>query len=212
VPEGTRPAPPDDTVRVVFLGTQSGFSFALIMWLQLTASARNATDLAAILTTINTAWGAQWKPLQPGTCVLNSIQGIWKTPGGGEIVATNGTTQTGSSGDTVVMNIATAPVVNWHIDQYYRGGKPRSYMPAPRSSHVTDAVHLTAAGLTAYGSAAAAFLTAVNAAASGSISATRLGTVSFARANAWRVPPVFYPYTSASIRSTLGIQRRRLLA
>jgi hypothetical protein len=50
----------------------------------------------------------------------------------------------------------------------------------------------------------------VNALTATHVSAVALGTVSFARHNAWRVPPVFYAYKSAGVRNFIGTQRRRV--
>lgn len=212
MPAGTRPAPPDDTVRLVHSGTIAGLPWAMIMWLQVTASSRVAADLSAVLTSISSSYLARFVPRVPALCVLTQLQGVWKTPGGGEIVATNNTTRAGTNVNALLNNVATAVVLDWHIDQYYRGGKPRSYFPGPPGSDCTDSVHLTGTALTNWQTAAAGYLADINALASGGISAVKLGTVSFQRGNAWRVPPVFYPYNSVGVRSVLGIQRRRLLA
>lgn len=211
MPTGTRPAPPDDTVRLSLSGTVESMPFAMVQWLSVTAASRSAADLSAVLTTISGAYNTNIVPVVPNLVVLTQIQGVWKTPGSGEIVATNSTTRTGSLAGTMIGNVATCSVASWHIDQYYRGGKPRSYLPGVCTSQSGDGVHLTGAAITALASAWEAYRVAVNAASSGGISAVALGTVSFQRANEWRSPPVFYPFNSVSIRSTLGIQRRRLI-
>ena len=107
-------------------GTIGGLPWASILWLQFTAGARSATDLAAILTSISTSYLTNFVPLVTSQCVMNSLQAVWKTPGSGEIVATNATVRTGTNAGSMLLNIATAVVLNWHIDQYYRGGKPRT--------------------------------------------------------------------------------------
>jgi hypothetical protein len=42
------------------------------------------------------------------------------------------------------------------------------------------------------------------------ITAVQLGTISYARANAWRTPPVFVPYKGSTVANFLGSQRRRI--
>jgi hypothetical protein len=56
------------------------------------------------------------------------------------------------------------------------------------------------------------FISDVNALTHGTISAVELGTVRFASANAWLSPPVFKPYSTATVRGIVGTQRRRLAA
>lgn len=185
--------------------------WAIVLWLQLTAASRSATDLAAILTSISSSWNTRIVPRQPSTVVMNLLSAVWKTPGGGEIVATNATTRTGSNGGGTINNISTAVVVNWHIDQYYRGGKPRSYMPGVLTTDTSDGHTLNATPVSNWQTAMDGFRTDINALTTGGISAVKLGTVSFQRALEWRDPPVFYPYNSVTIRSTFGTQRRRLL-
>jgi hypothetical protein len=136
---------------------------------------------------------------------------VWITPGGGEIVQFNTTARVGTGAGPQLPNLATAAVMNWRVDKYYRGGKPRSYLPGVTSTNTTDYVHLTTSAINTYQSGMANFRTAVNAATSGGITAVALGTVSFISAKEWRSPPVFWPYLGVTVRSILGTQRRRLL-
>jgi hypothetical protein len=105
---------------------------------------------------------------------------------------------------------ATCAVINWSITDFYRGGHPRTYLAGIPQSKITNGRTL----LTAYAASLATqginFLTGINALTHGGISATALGTVRFASGNAWLSPPVFRPYQSATVRSILGTQRRRL--
>lgn len=211
MPEGTRPAPPDDTVRVAISGTFQSMPWTCVLWLSLTAASRSVTDLAAIITSLEASWNTRFTPRFPATVLKTLVAAVWKTPGGGELVTTNGTSRTGSNGGGTINNVAVAVVLDWHIDQYYRGGKPRTYMPSVITTDATDGVHLTSAAQTSWATAAEGFRSDVNALSSGGITAVKLGTVSFQRAHEWRVPPVFYPYNSVTIRPTMGIQRRRLL-
>lgn len=186
--------------------------WANILWLQLTATTRSGTDLAAVLTSLQSAWAGRFGNHTASDTSLTQVQGIWVTPGGGEIVGFNTTAAVGAVAGASVNNVATAALVNWRIDKYYRGGKPRTYVAGVPDGYCTDGVHLTSTALTNYNADANGFITAVNSITSGGITAVKLGTVSFIDADAWRSPPEFWQYLGANVRATLGTQRRRLLA
>jgi hypothetical protein len=69
---------------------------------------------------------------------------------------------------------------------------------------------LTAAYQASIAAAAVLWLSDTNALVGAHILTTKMGTVSFASHNAWRVPPIFRAFTSASVRGIYGTQRRRL--
>lgn len=207
-----RPKPPDDTIHLAFNGVQSSYTWACIMWLKVTASTRSGADLATLLTAVRGVWFNRLAGQMVPTCSMNEVKGVWIIPGGGEIVGSNTTAAPGSAAGPALPNLATCAVVNWRIDQYYRGGKPRTYLPGLASSFTTDFVHLTTAQLAAYQTAAGGFLQDMNALTAGAITNVKLGTVSFVQKKDWRNPPVFFPYNGSSIRSVLGTQRKRLLA
>lgn len=206
-----RPRPPDNSCRLVFTGVQSSFAWAMIMWLRMTASQPSGAALASALTTINSVWNTNLTALMPSTCILQQIEGVWILPNEGEIVQFNTTSRQGTNAGAQLPNISTCAVANWRIDKYYRGGKPRSYLPGVPTTSCTDGVHLTTAAITATQSAMSAFMQGINAITATGLEKVELGTVSFVKAKQWRNPPVFWPYLGVSVRSTLGVQRRRLL-
>jgi hypothetical protein len=114
------------------------------------------------------------------------------------------------SGNTAVNDAAACWLIDWGISDRYRGGHPRTYMPGPNTAHITNGSQIDGTMRPSMVTAANAFLTAVNAIVHGHITKVELGTVAFARANAWLTPPVFKPYTSAGIRQLLATQRRRI--
>jgi len=131
------------------------------------------------------------------------------TPGGGQLSSSEARTGTGSGG-TVVANDATCSVISWLTAVYWRGGKPRTYLPAPGEGMITAGNSLTAGQITALQADAAAFLTAINALTHGTITSTAFGFVSFRSGNAERSPSIFFPVTGARVHARLGTQRRRL--
>lgn len=192
-------------------GTQSSFTWAVILWLKLVASSRSGADLSTLLGAIRSAWSTNMAPLYPSSCSVTEMKAVWIIPGGGEIVISNTSAVPGTKVGTPMSTLASCAVLNWRIDQYYRGGKPRTYMPGLVNTDTTDNVHLTTAALGTAQTQAAAFLNAVNALTAGAITSCSLGTVSFQQKKQWRDAPVFYPYKGVTCRSVMGIQRRRLL-
>jgi len=192
-------------------GVQSSYTWAIILWLQVTASSRTGADLATLLGSFGSALSSNIMPTLVSTCSVTEIKGVWITPGGGEITGSDTTLRNGTVAPPALPNLATCAVLNWRIDQYYRGGKPRTYLPGVPEANTTDFVHLTTTALSNYQTKAAAFRTAVNAITAGAITAVKIGTISFQQHKQWRDTPVFFPYNGVSVRSVMGIQRRRLL-
>jgi hypothetical protein len=212
LPTGTRPAPPNGTCRLTFNGTIQGHKWALVVWLQLTAASPSVTDLNALLVLINSAYGTRFKPLLATDCIMNLMQGVWIPSTGTEIVASNGTVQTGSVGEAAVNDASACFVISHHISSYYRGGHPRSYLPGLRASAVTVGSDISGAVQTSMALAWTNFTSDVNAMTTGGITGVILGTVRFQSGDVWLTPPQFKPWLSSTVRTKIGTQRRRILA
>lgn len=206
-----RPKPPDDVVHLAFNGQQSSMTWAIILWLKVTASSRTGADLATLLGAIGSAWSTDIAQLYVGSCSLQEIKGVWIIPGGGEIVQSDTTVRNGVATGTQIPNLATCAVINHRVDKYYRGGKPRSYLPGVPATNTTDFVHLTTTAISNYQTRFGNFMNAVNALTAGGITNVKLGTVSFVSKGDWRATPEFWQFNGNSVRSILGTQRRRLL-
>jgi len=207
-----RPPPPDNTIRLVFSGVCRSMPWANVMWLSVTANTYTAADLSSILTSIGDQWRQDFCPSQASDTTLTQIMGIWKTPGAGEIVQSYTQPQAGTAVGASLNNVATAAVINWRIDRYYRGGRPRTYIAGVPDTACTDGVHLAQSYLTTLQAGAGAFRQALDALTVGGITNVKLGTVSFVSQKAWRIPPVFFAFNGSAVRSVLGTQRKRLLA
>lgn len=212
MPAGPRPAPPVGTVRLTFSGTIQTHRWANVLWLQLTSATPASADLNTLLTSINTAWGTRIKPLLGTDMSLTLMQGVWLHAAGSEIVGTNATVQTGSVGEASVNSAAACYIISNHISSYYRGGHPRTYLAGLRASSVTNGSAIAAGSLTSLTTGWNNFRTDINAMTAGAITAVVLGTVRFQSGNAWLTPPVFRAFINSTVRSTLGTQRRRILA
>lgn len=182
----------------------------MIMWLQLTASAPAVADLQSIVDGVSTQWNTQFVPNVTSSTVLTEVLAVWKTAGGVETIAQNSTVRTGTLSATAVQDSSSCFVLNWHLSAYYRGGHPHSFLPGVYTAAVTNGSDLVSGYQAAIQTAALGFLNGVNALTHGAITATLLGTVSFASGNNWRPTPIFRPYTGVSVGSKIGTQRRRI--
>jgi hypothetical protein len=191
-------------------GTNMGEPIVSVQWLSLTASSRAQADLNNVLSSMMAAWKTAVQPWMANVSGYTNTDGIWITPGGGEIVGSNTNTWVGSITSAAVQDRSACWLINWHLNAYYRGGHPRTYLPGITAAEVTNGSAVNATDAASLAGNLLTYLNAVNALSHGGISAVALGTVSFAHANAWRTPPIFRGYTGVSVSSLLATQRRRI--
>jgi len=210
MPIGHRPAPPAGTARLILTGLTQSHPWAAIQWLQLTSSSPAVADLQSIVDGVSAAWNTDLAPQVPAQVSLSEVEAVWTPTVGTEIIAQNSTVHAGTLSATIVADASAAFVLNWHLNAYYRGGHPRTFLPGVYTASVTNGSDLVPAYQAAVQSGALAYLNAVNALTHGNISATLLGTVSFQSGNAWRTPPIFRAFTGVSVGGKIGTQRRRI--
>lgn len=210
VPSGSRPHPPVGTARVAIAASRTGAPDALnVFWLNLTSSAPAAADLAFVLDAVVAAYFARFTAFIATGVTISDAKTSW-------LYATNSVLEVehaysdACTGGTGIDNFASSYVLNWHITDYYRGGKPRSYITGVPQSVVTDGRSIAASTRANLAAAAVNFMNDVNALSHGGITAVTLGTVRFQSHLQWLAPPVFKAYTGASTRGVMGTQRRRL--
>jgi hypothetical protein len=198
-------------VRVAVSGLHNAINWATIFHAQLvTSSSISQADLDSWTLAFGNAWKTRFLPqINTSTTVANT-RSVLYTPGGGELLSVQTTAGTGSSGASDLADNAASMVVSWLSTVYWRGGKPRTYLPGVQSGDVTAAHLLTAGKITSLQSAAASFRTDVNALTSGTITGTTFGFVSFRTGNEERGTPLFFAITGAAVHGRIGTQRRRL--
>jgi hypothetical protein len=202
---------PDNSVRIAISGTQNSINWANVFHAQLTTSSSIAqSDLDTWTTAVANAYKTRFAPQQTATVVYSLAKAVCFTPGGGELVSSSAMTGAGTSGGTQVSDQSACFVVSWTTNVYWRGGKPRTYLPGPANALVTNSSTIAAGTITSLGTAATNFRSDVNALTSGTITGTSFGFVSFSTGNAPRTPPLFFAIVGAKIHPRLGTQRRRL--
>jgi hypothetical protein len=211
MPSGVRPQPPAGVCKLVLNGLLFGVHPTVnVWWLKLTsAGAPNAADLLNILTTIKTDFNGNVATDLSSNWAANGFDAHW-IPTVGTIVEASVAYPNAGAGGAAVQDASACYVVDWLTGLYYRGGHPRTYFAGVQSADVTLGSTIGGTRLTDLATNAAAWMAQINALSHGDITAVKFGTVSFASGKAWRVPPVFVPYTGVKIRSTIGTQRRRI--
>lgn len=202
---------PDNACRIVVAGTQSGLNWANIFSCQLTTSGSIAqADLDTWTTAFLNAWKTRFLPVVSTTALIASAKTTLWTPGNTELISTSTTTGTGTGGGGLV-DLAASAVISWNTNVYWRGGKPRTYLPnIPTASISADGHTLASTPRSNIATAAANFRSDINALTATSITGTTLGFVSYFSGNQPRTPAVFYPITGVTVHPRVGTQRRRL--
>ena len=187
------------------------------------SGALSAADLATFLATWSSAWGAQLSGSLPTTESLTSILGTDLTSSSSP-QALNSTARAGTSA-SAMLTLGVAVVIKFKIARRYRGGHPRWYLVPVASAFTQSGNQLTAAGITAYTNAWAAFIAAgltAPPAAMGSVSHCNVSYFAgftnrtFPSGRIRPVPvvrgtPVIDAVQSYSVNPKLGSQRRRNL-
>ena len=191
-------------------GTVVNNAWTNVFYLNLTDDGtQTAADLKSIVDATVNAFHTRMTADLASTVVQTDAKATWITAIG-TALEYDGTYTNTFTGGTVCNDVAACIVLNWSINQYYRGGHPRMYLAGPPNANVLSGVTLAAASQTTLASHATSWMGDVNALTGTHVTNTALGTVSYARGGAWRTPPVFYAYKSAGVRNIIGTQRRRL--
>jgi hypothetical protein len=204
---------PDNTLRIAISGNFGAGTpnWANVFAARLTTSGSIAqVDLDSWTTSVQAAYKTRFAPRQSTAVAYVLAKTVLYTPGGGELISNIAMTGTGSSAGTLVSDLSACEVVSWLTTVYWRGGKPRTYIPGVVTTAVSASRVLTPGEVTALQTAGAGFRTDVNALAPASITGSSLGFNSFFTGNTLRAPPVFFPFTGATVHPRLGSQRRRL--
>jgi len=201
---------PDNSCRIAITGTVRGQNFANVFHAQLTTgSTITQADFDAWTLDVFNQYKTNFQAVLGTDVTVSSSKAVLYAPGGGELVSTQGVSYAGTGTPSTGAG-AQSKVISWSSGVYWRGGKPRTYLPGILTADLTAGTdQLTGAVVTALKTAALAFRTGVNGFVPGTITGTNFGFISFRSHNADRIPPVFYSITGAVVHPRVGSQRRR---
>jgi len=201
---------PDNSVRVALVATLRGQNAALIHHFQLTTSSSiSQADLDTWLTALVAAYKTRFQAQLPGDYTFSYGKAVLYTPGGGELVSTSTPTPWSGTVGTNSPVGSFCAVLSWQSGVYWRGGKPRSYLPVGAAAITGGLDTLTSAVRTALVTAGNSYRTDANALTSGTITGTSFGFVSFRTGNAERGTPLFFTIVGTVVHPRVGTQRRR---
>lgn len=211
MPAGPRPAPPPDIVRVGVTGTQGGLPWAWVFWchtdneIDTHAGAQDFAD--AFRSALNASSLVQ--TICHSSVVVTQIRAVIQIDDDTAVAGENTSTITGTAGGTV-LPANECVVGSWQSDAYWRGGKPRTYIPGIPNTYVDTNHSLDNSTKASIVTKLAALRTDVNAITTPAVDLTTMGFVSFASGGNWRTDPLFFGFTGVTVHDRLGTQRRRL--
>lgn len=187
-------------------------NIANVFWTRLTISGVvTQADLDTYTTNFGAAYKTAFQASLPAGFSFGTVKCVYFVDGTALNVLESTQAQTGVGTGTASADRGLAGVISWLSPAYWRGGKPRTYLESPTGNiDAANPSHWTSTYITALGTAAGAFRTAVNALTGGTtITGSALGFVSFFTGNALRAPAVFFAISGQKIHPRIGHQRRR---
>jgi hypothetical protein len=153
-PTGTKPPPLPGWLMIGFNYTYLGTKAANLLWLAYDPTESEAAvnaDLVTLEPLIANSWLTRFSPYITNAGVLATIR-LVLFRASGELASTFTPAYSGSGG-TEDSSASIAACVNWETDAYYRGGKPKTFIPAVDSSKLASVSQLSSAYSEALGTA-----------------------------------------------------------
>ena len=211
MPTGPKPPIPVGVAKIIHEGTLFLKNWANIYYHLITGTSGtvNVADIISLAHQAHTNYGTTVQGLKADASTLHTTKAIYVPSLGTELVGEYSSDVSGIQHFPPMPN-NVAIVASWLTDQYYRGGHARTYFDAPPEGDAADGVSWSPAAITAWENEAAALLAANNNITTTHIILTAMGTVNFARHNAWLSPAVWTPYFGVTVHPRIDTQRRRL--
>jgi len=193
--------------KVIVQGEFAPTIWENIFHLQFSGLAPDAGALNGLAGQVLTAYVTNFAPLLNTAVAIQSCSIMDLT----SPTAASGNATTTSAGSRVGSpNPASiACVISWAINLRYRGGHPRTYLPAGTNEDTINFTSWTQAFIAEATAAASSFHTAMNALVTGSTT-YKLCIVSYRSGNAPRPQPLPFQIQGSSVDSRIDSQRRRL--
>lgn len=193
--------------QVILSGTNQTTKFQNIFHFQWTGTAPTPASLAALITSLAAAWNTNFGPLcNTGVALTHGKAADLssRTSNIAELDVTGAGTRAGSA-----MTTQVACVVSWAIARRYKGGHPRTYLPAGVLADVTQGHLWTTGFVNSAGAAADAFLAAANAISNGGTT-YKLACVSYHDQKVLRPLGLPFLINDGSVHTRVDTQRGRL--
>lgn len=204
---------PDQVIRVSVAGTDLDTSWANVMHVYATySSTPSQADLDGWLNDFSDAYLAAFLGHFYGNITVSESQATLFIDTGSVLHSELTLGDTGTSGHSPVVDSAGCKIISWNSGAYWRGGKPRTYLPGLAIEDIESGTmnRLHSTEITALVADATAFIVAVNGIADGAITGGQFCFVSFSSGGVELDPGVVHGITGAKVHPRIGTQRRRL--
>jgi hypothetical protein len=202
---------PDNSVRISINGSYWGVANANVFSAQcVVPGTPTQAQFDAWVAAFGAAYINRFKNHQSVSQLYSTAKATYFLPGGLAMESVQPLAGAGTDVSGADDPGSVCAVISWLANVYWRGGKPRTYLPGLRTADRSGAIGLSVAGAAAIDGNAGLFMADINALAPAGFTSTALGFVSFRSGLADRVPPIFFPFTGHRVHLRLGTQRRRL--
>lgn len=175
----------------------------------LVTGAPTLSDLDDAAAAIGDAWVTHLHTLTSPQWTLANVWLIY-SDGSTELKGTATVGDAGTLGSTVTTPRSACLVSGYQIEDYYRGGKPRTYWPGPGRYESGSTTHWQAALCGDYETGLQALIDEVDAYSGGGVATLTLGCIRRRALGSPLTPPQFFAYTGSHVDTRIGTQRNRL--
>lgn len=193
-------------------GNYSGTAWANVFWLMTVAAGLPAAgDVNQLANVMYQNYSNAFMSHLDAACTFERCRVTYFPDGADTVIFGEHTASTpGGVATTALMPASSSVVVSWFASVYWRGGKPRTYLPGIPHAYQSGVNKITQASADALNAAASQFRSTVNSSTAGVFNTVTLGLVSFVSQKADRPTPLFFPIETNAVHTRLDTQRRRL--
>jgi len=202
------------TVGINLRGSKSDTPWTNKLYLRYVGAAPSVANLSAIGVALANSWNTNFAPMCGTDVTLTEVDLVDLSTRTSSVAEVTGLSHAGTRAGTTTPN-SVACVVSWKINNRYRGGHPRMYVPAGVIEDTLLGTHWDDAFQAAMVAAADAFLAAANGLTTGGDTWSMVA-MHFYRTNPvthaveYIDPPLFDEITTAAVDHRIDTQRRRL--
>lgn len=202
--------PPQQTIKFVVSGAQGNANWANVFWVYVGGINQQQADLDGLTSAFGEMYFTQLGNILFPETIVQLCQGTFFNGPQQALHSLHAMTHAGTQTGSPINEKSACKVFSWNSNVYWRGGKPRTYIPGISSTDTTDGMTLTSGAKTAYATKAQSLHVAINALNFGNFTQCQHGFVSYHTGGTLRTPGVFFPITGGTAHGRIGSQRRRL--
>jgi hypothetical protein len=207
-----RAAPPAGSLRMAVSGVMPGGSaWANVFWTTTIVGTPTTTQMNTVAQDLLALWVTNFQSRLADDVTITLGKATYYGASGYVITGEHAISSVGTYGSNSQVPDQAAAVLSWLVSTTWRGGKPRTYLPAvPNHAVLVDMAHLSSTVVSGLEGDGAAFLAAINGYNTSPFTTMVLGCLRFFSAGAPLGTPIFLPFTGCTVHSRVATIRRRL--